>query len=270
MTRPDPTLGEDALREVQKAYRDLPAVEPGAALDARVRAAVAAEVASEAADPSGPHPNVVRYPHWRRAALPCAAAAAVLVAIGVNQLQPATHSNPLAFSRPPSRDASSDAPRSIPPTAAAPEPHAVRAPPPPPPDFAPPPVAAPPIAQPAVPGTPPAAMQRREKEQDEVAAPAARARVDLKALESRGASTGDDASAKLASPPPPAAIVARPAPAAAPALPADDASAFADVRQLLAQQRRDEAIVRLKRWRDAHPDAPLPADLKGLETDGHR
>jgi hypothetical protein len=100
MTRPEDDLARDelaGLQQVQAAYRGLPPVEPDADLDARVRAAVAAVLAVDAAatanasaipaaipasGPAGPG-RVVPFPHWRRVALPLAAAASLVIGVGL-------------------------------------------------------------------------------------------------------------------------------------------------------------------------------------------
>ena len=90
MTRPEDDVAADelpGLQQVQAAYRALPPVEPDAALDGRVRATVAAELAVPAeaipaASPAAPG-RVVRFPRWRRVALPLAAAASLVVGVGL-------------------------------------------------------------------------------------------------------------------------------------------------------------------------------------------
>ena len=77
----DAGAGESpGLQEVRDAYGGLPPLEPGAALDARVRAAVAAELAAGRVVPL-PHPR------WRRVALPLATAATLVIAVGLWQLR---------------------------------------------------------------------------------------------------------------------------------------------------------------------------------------
>ncbi|MDG2536773.1 hypothetical protein P5Y53_03795 [Dyella jiangningensis] len=70
-----------------------------------------------------------------------------------------------------------------------------------------------------------------------------------------------------------AKMMAAPAPAAvAPAdptasNPADSPEQELDkIRQLFAQQRRDEALQRLSAFRQAHPDIPVPGDLQDQQT----
>lgn len=92
MTRPTESaehIDAGALHEVQDAYRALPPAEPGAALDARVRAAVAAELAgTQAAAPALQHAGakLIAFPWWRRASLPLAAAATLMVAVGIGRM----------------------------------------------------------------------------------------------------------------------------------------------------------------------------------------
>ena len=64
----------------------------------------------------------------------------------------------------------------------------------------------------------------------------------------------------------PVAPAASPAPAAVATPPTDGGATFDQIRRLLAEHRRNTARAILKRWRDTHPDAPLPADLKALEA----
>jgi hypothetical protein len=261
MTAPDPTPEDAALREVQEAYRDLPRAEPSAALDARVRVAVAAEVGTEPASTPRRDSRVLAFARWRRAALPFAAAAAVLVAIGVNQLEQRPEMHYVARSDAPTSRALESAP------APAKEIHEERArleptpTPPPPPAFRPPTARAPVIDLPVVMGPPPAAKAAPANEAAELAA-AQRSRADAMSSRAGGAMSEVAPMAALS-----AAPTASPAPAAVATPPMEGGATFEQIRRLLAEHRRDAARAILKRWRETHPDAPLPADLKALETD---
>ncbi|WP_341676648.1 hypothetical protein [Niveibacterium sp. SC-1] len=85
---PDETDAEAAAR-VSAAYGRLPAAAPSAALDARIRAAVAAEL-GQAVDGNGrdsgkPTAELIHFPWWRRASAPLAVAASLVVALGLGQ-----------------------------------------------------------------------------------------------------------------------------------------------------------------------------------------
>lgn len=61
------------------------------------------------------------------------------------------------------------------------------------------------------------------------------------------------------------AIAAPPDPTAA--NPADSPEQeLAKIRELFAQQRRDEALQRLDAFRQAHPDIPVPDDLQNQQA----
>jgi len=82
-------MDAEAAEHVGAAYRRLPAAEPSATLDARIRAAVAAELAQGASgsEPAADQPaaEVIQFPWWRRASAPLALAASLVVALGLGQ-----------------------------------------------------------------------------------------------------------------------------------------------------------------------------------------
>jgi hypothetical protein len=266
---------DDATREVRDAFRDLPPLEPGATLDARVRAAVAAELRAD----GGAAPRravVIAFPRWPRKLRGVALAATVVLAVGVGyRLQ--THDPGLeqAQNLAPSSDA---APRPL--TAASPAPASAparalvsaaaedekRSPPPPPP--------------------PAARMQRLEVASPATAPSSGGGAADASRLAGVAVTSPPPAQAivvlperavpmsapaamvlhMVESPPSPAAEGVRPAEAklAKPAPPAADADTFEAVRRLLREQRRDEALAMLRRWREAHRDGTIPLDLQPL------
>lgn len=67
-----------AEQEVREVYRNLPHPEPGTALDARIRAAVAQELQGEEKS----HSCIV-LPWWQRPGIPMALAASLLIAVGL-------------------------------------------------------------------------------------------------------------------------------------------------------------------------------------------
>lgn len=83
MTTPHDDPDGDALREVGAAYRELPPPSPDAALDARVRAAVAAELGTPAGGASARSGQVIAFPRSPRALRGFALAATVLAAVGI-------------------------------------------------------------------------------------------------------------------------------------------------------------------------------------------
>jgi hypothetical protein len=71
-------IRQRAEREVSEAYRALPSPEPSAELDARIRAAVEAELAEKA------HcARLFGFPRWRQARFSLALAASMLIAVGL-------------------------------------------------------------------------------------------------------------------------------------------------------------------------------------------
>jgi hypothetical protein len=254
MTPPDLHPDERTPQDLQDAYRSLPPVEPDAALDARVRAAVAAEVASSKATVPGQRGAVLPFRRWRRAALSFAAAAAVLVAIGIGQLQQPAHT--LAPAAVPAEAGKMSAATPTVAPAAAPL-HSAAAP-QPPPNYRPAPVVAtPPADLPMVAGPPPpqaivlpespASYALRQRGNAASSATEARAEVDA------ALATESQALGRVS--------------AAAPNQSTDDTVVFDKIRRLLAEQHRDAARLQLKRWREVHPRAPLPPDLMPLAAE---
>ncbi len=265
MTRPNPHADDPALQEVQDAYRNLPPIQPDAALDARVRAAVAAEVLAGA--PSSPEARgtVIPFRRWRRAAVPFTAAAAVLVAIGVSRLQPpAPELAPVGAPHLAARREHSVVPQ------AAPAAMMLAAPPPLEP-ASPPPASRPvpsdssaPLDLPMVTGPPPAQADLQTNDFPN---------YSMGEQRLRGIAQGAVAQDKVnASPIAAAAAPSRASrtPAAPSAASSEDTAAFEEIRRLLAENRRDDARMRLKRWREAHLGAPLPADLEPLAAEPAR
>jgi hypothetical protein len=81
MNEPREPVRPQEWDEVQRAYREAPTPAPSAPLDARVRAAVEAHLAASAARPRAA--QVIPFRRWRRLAVPLAAAATVVMAMGV-------------------------------------------------------------------------------------------------------------------------------------------------------------------------------------------
>ncbi len=300
MTRPADSADhpdDGALRDVQDAYRALPPAEPGAALDAQVRAAVAAELANvgavEATEPTATS-KVIVFPWWRRASLPLAAAATLMLAVGLGRMWFVEGMSERA----------PDSPYQAPPAAAQ---------------------EAAPVASDA-PAAPVAAEPREANLQPQIAKPGATPKQGIAdtppaakaAPQKSDATTTEDAvifrGLERAAPPPPAEAEAKreaatqadsarrersaeslnaapaPAPAVAPtakpaaseapaakamqkrAISADmaaplDAETFDEIRRLLREQRHEDARALLKRWRDTHPGVTLPEDLRALAAE---
>jgi hypothetical protein len=81
MNEPREPVRPQEWDEVQRAYREAPTPVPAVQLDARVRAAVEAELAARTARPQAA--RVVPFRPWSRLAVPLAAAATIVVAVGV-------------------------------------------------------------------------------------------------------------------------------------------------------------------------------------------
>jgi negative regulator of sigma E activity len=264
MTRPDPHADDPALQEVQDAYRNLPPIQPDAALDARVRAAVAAEVLAGA--PSRPEARVTVIPfrRWRRAAVPLTAAAAVLVAIGVSRLQPpAPVLAPAGAPHLAAKREQSVAPQAAPEAMMLAAPPALEPASPPPASRLVPSVSTTPLNLPLVTG--PAPPQANLQANDS-------ADYSIGEQRLRGIAQGVVAQDKVSASPAAAAAPSRASgtPAASSAASSEDTAVFEEIRRLLAEHRRDDARVRLKRWREAHLEAPLPADLEPLAAEPAR
>ncbi|GAA5176148.1 hypothetical protein GCM10025771_10120 [Niveibacterium umoris] len=307
MTRPTESadyIDAGALQEVQDAYRALLPAEPGATLDARVRAAVVAELDADSGAAERPTAQVIAFPWWRRARVPLAAAATLVLAVGLGRFwfddggyrdapgiayEPA----PAALPAPASvaeqvaakqevdargkTDVSAEKKSAEPQREAAP-PRAQAA------FDAPAPQAFPKQATPAAP--PPAEEDEvRYRSADRAVAkpaPPATATQATEARRERAAESG--VAASVAPPPAPAAApaakaIANEAPAARlmqkRALAEDsaaspDAETFDEIRRLMREQRRDDARAVLKRWRDAHPGATLPEDLRAFAAEVER
>lgn len=248
--------------DVREAYRELPAPEPSAGLDARVRAAVAAELAAGSAGRAATA-RVIPFPRWRRVALPLATAATVLVAAGLWQWRQAHEARPAAGATlDDSLARSSAVPKD---EAAAPEP----------------PAAGQLAAEPT--GPVPAARVAQAPSAPPPALAAARTRRAEPMAEAKLAEVADQAAAAPAAPAP--ALAARAAvpleqarsnaARAAGSLQADvvagkEADTFAQARQLLAAHRPDEARALLARWRATHAAEVVPEDLRPLLPDPPR
>lgn len=284
--RDDESLpGEDALKAL---YRSLPRKEPGPALDQAVRRMAAA------AAHAPPHRRVPRWPlsvasaavlvvaaglGWRLyqqpSSVPTLPSASTVSAIAPSPVAAAASAPPLNAVNPPAMQAQAVAPQAEPspapttprqaarkakaPTALA-EPH-------------------PPVARAVPPPTPMApapALPVLEQSSAPVSVRAAPV-VPVQAYAPPPApappappASGADEHA-LAAPAPAPMTFARPAtPVVDPtALNAADSPAqeLAKIRQLFAQQRRDEALSRLAAFRQAHPDLAIPDDLRAQEPD---
>lgn len=309
MTRPTESSDDRDLHAVQDAYRALPPAEPGAALDARVRAAIAAELANTAAKDVADAParpaaaKVIVFPWWRRASLPLAAAATVMLAVGIGRFwfvgggyedapgsvtdappaavapaaQPASPAQdgatPAADARVSESESESGQNRHRPQadqasTLKSPEAFPKKQPgPPPAEDMA--------TQRKAEPVEPAAA---NTQEGLDAAAQAERPEHERKAA-ARSAETARQA---VAAPAPSPAAEVPAAKASAPTAPAAGAAArgagsdaaapgdtatFDEIRRLLREQRHDEARALLKRWRDTHPDVTPPEDLRALAAE---
>ncbi|WP_374514707.1 hypothetical protein [Niveibacterium sp.] len=298
MTRPADSADhpdEGALREVQDAYRALPPAEPGAALDARVRAAVAADLAgARVADDTAPAATarVIEFPWWRRASMPLAAAATLMLAVGLGRMwfvegmsERAPDSPYLAPATVQEAAPAADAPAA--PAAAEPrvsnaQPQGAK------PSTAP---------KPHIADVPPAAKAAPQKSDSAVAEeavifrgleraappPPAEAEAKRDAAPQADSARRERSAESLNAAPAPAPAVApavKPAASEAPAAKAmqkravsadmaapADAETFDEIRRLLRDQHRDDARALLKRWRDAHPGVTLPEDLRALAAE---
>ena len=303
MTRPTESadhVDAGALQEVQDAYRALPPAEPGAALDAQVRVAVAAELAKAGTvetDAPASAAKVIEFPWWRRASLPLAAAATLMLAVGVGRMWFVEGMSERAPDTP--YPAPPAAVQEAAPTAA----DAAQAP------------AAPAAAEPrttdiqqpaaqadaapkqAIADAPPSAKSAARKADAETAedavifrgveraAPPPPAEAETKreaaaqADSTRRERSAESLNAAPAAAAPAPAQSAKPA-AEAPAAKlmqkralasdtpsAEDSQTFEDIRRLLREQRHDDARALLKRWRDAHPGVTLPEDLRALAAE---
>jgi hypothetical protein len=266
MNEPREPVTPGEWQEVQRAYREAPPPGPSAGLDARVRAAVEAELAASGAEPTQ-SAQVIEFPRWRRVAVPLATAATIVVAIGVAWFERTnTSGTPVivtSASIPEAKDAPADPARiadagnaterpatlkldmptpvaapSTPPVmarSAAPDPAAALPPalaPPPPPALAPAPAAEPAAASDRLLAAKPAPAQRSEQ------------RV------AGAEATANGALAEVAAPVPPATLE--------------------QVRQLLRDGQREAARAVFKRWREAHTTEAVPDDLKALATEAAR
>lgn len=301
MTRPADSADhpdEGALREVQDAYRALPPAEPGAALDARVRAAVAADLAgARVADDTAPAATarVIEFPWWRRASIPLAAAATLMLAVGLGRMwfvegmserapdspyqAPATVQEAAPAADAPAAPA---APAAADPRVSNAQPQETK------------PSAAP---KQSITATPPPAKSAPQKSDSAVAEeavifrgleraappPPAEAEAKRDAATQADSARRERSAESLNAAPAPAPAVApavKPAASEAPAAKAmqkravsadmaapADAETFDEIRRLLRDQHRDDARALLKRWRDAHPGVTLPEDLRALAAE---
>ncbi|MCX9155779.1 hypothetical protein OPU71_06520 [Niveibacterium sp. 24ML] len=306
MTRPTESADDRDLHEVQDAYRALPPAEPGAALDARVRAAVAAELArATPADAEAPRATakVIAFPWWRRASLPLAAAATLMVAVGLGRMwfvdgladrapDSAYEPAPVAVQEAPAPapeaataalDAAPAESRAAPvlPQTAKPTQSVAKA-----ITEAPPaPKSAPQKAdtrteedavvfrglERAAPPPPPAEAEAKAEAKPESTKQADSARLErsaesLNAAPAMAAPAPVQAAKPAASEVPAAKAMQKRAISADMAAPLDTET-FDEVRRLLRDQRPDEARALLKRWREAHPGATLPEDLRALAAE---
>ncbi len=261
----EPPVRDAVEAAVSDAYRELPQPEPAASLDAQIRASVANVVANEtvveARHASAPHPA------WRRAAPPMAIAATLVIAFGVGSLW--------------LRDGGQHAeltpiPAAISPTdvATAPETTAAK-------ESAPTVVTQLPPAQRAAPKTsladavPAAAVPAPPPKLERAAAPAS----ELAPMEKVEPQTPAEAplAAKPAAAPVPEPGLAAPRarvqhePVRAAAPPAtvreDSDSSLDTVRDLLRAGHRTAAKEALLRWRESHPGAEIPDDLRLLAAE---
>lgn len=299
MTRPADSADhpdKGALREVQDAYRALPPAEPTAELDARVRAAVAAELAGTGvADNTAPAATakVIEFPWWRRASIPLAAAATLMLAVGLGRMWFVEGMSERAPDSPYQAPATvqeavpaADAP-AAPAAPAAAEPRVSDAQP----------LGAKPSAAPKqrIADAPPAAKADPQKSDSAVAEdavifrgleraappPPAEAEAKRDAAPQADSARRERSAESLNAAPAPAPAVAPAAKPAASQTPAakamqkraaeaalpNDASTFDEIRRLLRDQHRDDARALLKRWRDTHPGVTLPEDLRALAAE---
>lgn len=254
-----PPIRDAVEAAVSDAYRELPQAQPSAALDARVRSGVADALAHEPAEP-----EVAPRKGWRRATVPLAIAATLVVAFGVGSLWLHEGGRQAGISPVPP----GEPPMKI---ATAPQADAAR------------PQSAPAAETPAGPG---ASQAEREEAPQADVAPAAlsrepaaeRAAPVAPAVGAIAPAPIETPMAKPALPPPPpppehemSASRARlhesiaPAPAAAQAR--DEGPTLDIVRDLLHAGRRGAAKLVLLRWRESHPDAEIPEDLRLLAAE---
>jgi hypothetical protein len=230
------------LQEVRAAYRELPPPLPGIELDARVRAAVATELAGGATG------RVVPLRRWRRVALPLATAATVIVAVSLWQLQghhdvqsvAVVHDAPVLLEMPPPPATAQDS-----------------------------------LQRPSANRAPPREQELSTPMRSRAERSAAPAQLAAKRTEDHEPVLLEIPPAKVAKP------ATAPAPQAVGALAdlarttanepqAADELTFAEIRRLLAAHRRDEARTLLQQWRAAHLQSQVPKDLQALLDDAAR
>lgn len=240
--------------ELTALYRKLPQAEPGPALDQAVLRAAAKALADDAE--RAPATHAVRRPRWPVA---LGSAAALVLVAGL-----AWHMREMPEATAPAAQAPADmAERS------APAPAAPAVPPPPAPPApamaAPPSPAAPPMAEPASARQAGAARASHPQARKATAQPEAEPQIRQQVAVPMPAPM----------PAPPAVMETTPAlvtpPPAPPAPPAatvanfaveNPAAELAAIHRLFAQGNDKEGGERLARFRKAHPDIPLPDDLR--------